>query len=76
VTECECNRPRMHALLEAIENLIESAAPEACQALWEAIEGYRNEFPDEYLCLAGPQSPSLLHHMMRAVQPQPMLRAA
>jgi hypothetical protein len=72
---CECNHTGMYELLEAVEAAIESAEPAKREALATTINAYMNDFPDEYFWAVGPQAPTLLHHIMHAIEP-PSKRAA
>jgi hypothetical protein len=81
--KCECNHTGMYELLEAIEATIESAEPAKREALAQTINAYMNDFPEDYFWAVGPQSPTLLHHIMRSIEPsmravsaQPMAKAA
>lgn len=65
----ECNHTGMYELLEAIEAAIESAEPAKRDALKQTINDYMEDFPDEYFWAIGPQSPTLLHHIMYAIEP-------
>jgi hypothetical protein len=80
---CECNHTGMYELLEAIEAAIESAEPAKREALAQTINAYMNDFPEEYFWAVGPQSPTLLHHIMHSIEPtirkvsvQPVAKAA
>jgi hypothetical protein len=80
---CECNHTGMYELLESIEAAIESAEPATREALARTINAYMNDFPDEYFWAVGPQAPTLLHHIMYAIEPnmrlasvQPVANAA
>lgn len=57
----------MYEVLEALEDLIKTAAPEKKAALAEAIEGYSNSFPDEFYWAVGAQAPTLLSNLMMAI---------
>jgi len=80
---CECNHTGMYELLEAIEAAIESAQPEKREALAQTINAYMDDFPEDYFWAIGPQSPTLLHHIMNSIEPsmsaksvQPVAKAA
>jgi len=66
---CECNHTGMYELLESIEAAIESAEPAKREALAKTINAYMSDFPDEYFWAVGPQAPTLLHHIMHAIEP-------
>jgi hypothetical protein len=72
---CECNHTGMYELLESIEAAIGSAGQPERDALAKTINSYMNDFPDEYFWAVGPQAPTLLHHIMHAIEP-PSKRAA
>ena len=72
---CECNHTGMYELLEAIEAAIGSAEPAKREALAKTINAYMNDFPEDYFWAVGPQAPTLLHHIMHAIEP-PSKRAA
>jgi hypothetical protein len=61
----------MYDLLEAIEAAIESAEPAKREALAQTINAYMNDFPEDYFWAVGPQSPTLLHHIMHSIEPGP-----
>jgi len=65
----------MYELLEAIEAAIGSAEPAKREALAKTINAYMNDFPEDYFWAVGPQAPTLLHHIMHAIEP-PSKRAA
>jgi hypothetical protein len=65
----KCNHTGMYELLEAIEAVVESAQPSKRDALKRTINDYMEDFPDEYFWAIGPQSPTLLHHIMYAIEP-------
>jgi hypothetical protein len=66
---CECNHTGMYELLESIEAAIESAEPAKREALAQTINAYMNDCPEDYFWAVGPQSPTLLHHIMYAIEP-------
>jgi hypothetical protein len=59
----------MYELIEAIEAAIESAEPTKRQALAQTINAYMDDFPEDYFWAVGPKSPTLLHHIMFAIEP-------
>ena len=65
----ECNHTGMYEVLEAIEAAIGSAGQSEREALAHTINAYMNDFPDEYFWAVGPQSPTLLNHLMHAIEP-------
>jgi hypothetical protein len=66
---CECKHTGMYELLEAIEAAIKSAQPERRELLARTINAYMNDFPEDYFWAIGPQSPTLLNHIMRSIEP-------
>lgn len=65
----KCNHTGMYELIGAIEAAVESAEPSKRDALKRTINNYMEDFPDEYFWAIGPQSPTLLHHIMYAIEP-------
>jgi len=65
----KCNHTGMYELLEAIEAAIESAEKSKRDALKRTINAYMEDFPEEYFWAIGPQSPTLLSHIMNAIEP-------
>ena len=65
----ECNHTGMYELLEAIEGAINSAKPDQRVKLAATISAYLDDFPEEYFWAIGPQSPTLLSHIMHAIEP-------
>ena len=65
----KCDHTGMYELLEAIEAAIESSEPTKRDALKRTINDYMEDFPEEYFWAIGPQSPTLLHHIMHAIEP-------
>jgi hypothetical protein len=58
----------MHELLEAIELVISAADPAKREALAETIDAYaKGPFGEEFVWATGAQSPTLLHHLMIAI---------
>jgi hypothetical protein len=65
----KCNHTGMYELLEAIEAAIESAQPEKRELLARTINAYMDDFPEDYFWAIGPQSPTLLSHIMHSIEP-------
>lgn len=57
----------MYELLEAIETIIATADPEKRAALAETIDKYTESFPSDFFWAVGPQSPTLLYHLMMSI---------
>jgi hypothetical protein len=57
----------MYELLEAIEAVVRASDPDKRAALAKTIDAYSEDFPDEFFWAVGAQSPTLLHHMIIAV---------
>jgi hypothetical protein len=57
----------MYELLDALEAVIKSADPAKQRALVETIDGYAEHFPDDFYWAVGAQSPSLLSHLLMAI---------
>jgi hypothetical protein len=58
----------MWELLEAIEAVIKAADPAKRKALAQTIDDYSSGMlGDEFLWAVGPQSPSLLFHLMNSI---------
>ena len=57
----------MYELLDAIEEVVKAADPVKREALAQTIDSYSEDFPDEFFWAIGPQSPTLLHNMLMAI---------
>ena len=57
----------MYNVLDAVCATISSADPETRAALAKAMDGYAEDFPGEYYWAIGAQSPSLLYHLVLAI---------
>jgi hypothetical protein len=73
----------MYEVLDALEAVIKAADPSKRKQLAETIDGFHDTFPEEFHWAVGPQSPSLLYHLMMAIdsacreegsKPRPVLR--
>ena len=54
-------------LCKALGEAIEAADPAKRKQLADTIDGYAESFPDEFFWAIGPQAPSLLYHLMLAM---------
>jgi hypothetical protein len=54
----------MYEVLDAVRATISSADPEARAALAKAMDGYAEDFPEDFFWAIGAQSPSLLRHLV------------
>jgi hypothetical protein len=54
----------MYELLDAIEAVIKAADPAKREALAQTIDGFAEDFPDDFFWATGYQAPSLLFHIM------------
>ncbi len=57
----------MHELIEAVEAALATADPAKRKVLAETIDAYSRDFPDEYFWAIGAQAPTLLHHLLLAI---------
>jgi hypothetical protein len=57
----------MHAVVDALVDAIATADPAKRQTLAAAMDGYHDDFPDEWHWAAGGQAPALLHHVFMAI---------
>ena len=74
----------MYELLDAVEAVIAASDPAKRETLAQTIDAYCEDFPDEFFWATGAQSPSLLHHLMMAIdwssrpdaesKPRPVIR--
>ena len=65
----------MYEVLDAVSATISSADPEARAALARAMDGYAKDFPEEFDWAIGAQSPSLLCHLVLAIDSSCRLKA-
>lgn len=72
----QAKKPReivgMYEVLDALEDALDSASPEKRKALSETLNGFARDFPEEFFWAVGPQSPALLHHLMYAIDCEPV----
>ena len=59
----------MYEVFEAVENVIRAADPALSRRLYDVMNSYGDDFPDEYFWATGPQSPVLLHGLLFACSP-------
>jgi hypothetical protein len=57
----------MYEVLDALEAAIASADPTKREALAKAIDGYHEDFPEEFHWALGAQSPALLYHLLMSI---------
>jgi hypothetical protein len=83
MTESEDDFTGMYDVLDALEAAIKAADPAKREALAETLDGFHESLPEEFHWAIGPQSPSLLYHLMMAIdsacreegtKPRPVLR--
>ena len=58
----------MYDVLEALEAVITAAPKAERDALAEAMDSYAKDCPDDYWWSVGPQSPTLLHHVINTIE--------
>ena len=58
----------MHELLDALEAMIKAAPRAERDAFATVMEAYAEDFPDDYYCSVGPQSPTLLYHLIHSIE--------
>jgi len=63
----------MYELLDAVAAAIEAAPVEKRKALSDVLNAYADDFPEEFFWATGPQAPTLLHHLMQAIDCEPAL---
>lgn len=61
----------MYDVLDALECALGSASPERRKALSDTLKAYSEDFPDEFFWAVGPQSPTLLSHLMTVIDRDP-----
>jgi hypothetical protein len=54
----------MYEFLDALRDVITSSDPAKRELLAEMIDGYANDFPDDFFWATGAQAPVLLHNLM------------
>jgi hypothetical protein len=74
----------MYELLDAIEAVIRCSDPEKRETLAKTIDAYSEDFQEDFFWAIGPQSPSLLYHLMMSIdsatrpdaesKPRPVIR--
>ena len=74
----------MYELLDAIEAVITSSDPQKRETLAKTIDAYSEDFQEDFFWSIGPQSPSLLYHLMMSIdsatrpdaesKPRPVIR--
>lgn len=57
----------IYELLDAVEAVVKSADLTQRKALAQTIDGYADDFPDEYYWAVGPQAPMFLHHLLTSI---------
>jgi hypothetical protein len=57
----------MYEFLDALEVAIKSADPQKQIALAETIDGYAEDFPDDFFWAVGAQSPTLLSNLVKVI---------
>jgi hypothetical protein len=57
----------MHDVLDALEAAITASDPSKREALSAAIDGYAESFPEDFHWSVGAQAPSLLNHLVMAI---------
>jgi hypothetical protein len=81
---CECELTGMYELLDAIEAVISASDPDKRELLAKTIDAYCEDFPDDFFWAIGPQSPTLLSHIVMLInsacrspsqsKPRPVIR--
>jgi hypothetical protein len=74
----------MYELLDAIEAVIGSSDPQKRETLANTIDAFSEDFSEDFFWAIGPQSPSLLYHLMMSIdsatrpdaesKPRPVIR--
>ena len=57
----------MYELLDAIEAVIKAADPAKREALANTIDAYHDDFPEDFHWAIGAQAPTLLSHLIIAI---------
>ena len=58
----------MYDMLEALEAVITAAPKPERDVLAEVMDSYAKDCPDDYWWSVGPQSPTLLHHLINTIE--------
>ena len=58
----------MYDVLEALEAVITAAPKTERDALAEVMDSYAKDCADDYWWSVGPQSPTLLHHLINTIE--------
>jgi hypothetical protein len=58
----------MYELLDALEAVLKAAPKAERDALAATINAYAEDFPDDYFWAVSAQSPTLLYHLMNAIE--------
>lgn len=66
----------LHELADAVETIVNAAAPELKTMLAKTFDDYARDFPEEYFWATGAQAPVLLHRLMFACEPVSSPKAA
>jgi hypothetical protein len=83
MTDVEDDFIDMYEVLDALEATIKAADPARREHLAKTIDGFHESFPEEFHWATGAQSPTLLYHLMMAIdsacraegsKPRPVLR--
>lgn len=61
----------MYEVLDALEVALESAPLEKRKALSDTLKAFAEDFPEEFFWAVGPQSPTLLNHLMNVIDREP-----
>jgi hypothetical protein len=57
----------IYELLDAIEAVIKAADPAKREALARTIDAYAEDFPEDFFWAIGSQAPTLLNHILNAI---------
>lgn len=57
----------MYELLDALEGVIKTSDPAKREELTKTIDAYHNDFPEDFRWAIGAQSPTLLSHLLLAI---------
>ena len=57
----------MYEVLDALEQALQASDPTKRQALAKAMDTYHEDFPDDFHWAVGPQSPTLLYHLIMSI---------
>jgi hypothetical protein len=68
MAEKETDEPvGMYDLLEAVEAVIRAADPLKRQTLALTLDGYAEDYPEDFFWAVGAQSPTLLSHLLQTI---------